>query len=324
MSPPPPDPFHILHNTSGPVTSLTTVKFNKSNDCRLVSGSESGIITIWSLEASNILNIHRFVVFLSFSSIFQSFRALTNWKAHESPVIWLGVTRNTDSILISQGRTDTIKLWTSENKLISSIENTHEGFCKCDIEDAIIAVPSVKSGVVCYDIKDVGSLKKRNSFIMEKEGTVMAVKLTPNVIVISYESGYVCCLSKDTSEIKASTRIDCMPTCIAFSAHQEKILLGTSSEKLFVLDETLKTKQEILLTNPGLNAISVRPDGRIFTSAGWDRRIRIFGGKSHKKLCVLQCHDNSLNCLTFTVEHSPCLLAAGSNDSLISLWNVYS
>lgn len=46
--PTPPDPIHILQNSSGSVTSLTTLIID--DDEKLVSGSESGSITIWNLN----------------------------------------------------------------------------------------------------------------------------------------------------------------------------------------------------------------------------------------------------------------------------------
>ncbi len=48
MAPQAPEPFHILHNSSGAVTSLTWVVFD--GDEYLTSGSEIGTITIWNLK----------------------------------------------------------------------------------------------------------------------------------------------------------------------------------------------------------------------------------------------------------------------------------
>lgn len=48
MSRPPPDPLHILHSESGSVTALHS--FGAKFPELLVSGSETGHITIWSLK----------------------------------------------------------------------------------------------------------------------------------------------------------------------------------------------------------------------------------------------------------------------------------
>ena len=49
----PPDPVHILHNPSGPVTALTTIRMNQECRHTLVSGSENGAITIWNLNVGS-------------------------------------------------------------------------------------------------------------------------------------------------------------------------------------------------------------------------------------------------------------------------------
>lgn len=159
----------------------------------------------------------------------------------------------------------------------------------------------------------------------DSEGGLMAVKLLcqPTRIVAAYESGCICIWDGDV--VVHQTRIKSMPTCLGHHAHRNEILLGTSSETLHIFDvDKLALLKEITLTNPGLNAISLRQsDLRLFATAGWDKRIRLFSARSHKKLCVLQLHDDSLNSLVFIVGHCG-LLAAGGNDALISLWDLYS
>jgi hypothetical protein len=50
MAQPPPDPVHILHNPNGPVTALAALRLKEDGEYNLVSGSESGFITIWNLN----------------------------------------------------------------------------------------------------------------------------------------------------------------------------------------------------------------------------------------------------------------------------------
>lgn len=49
MAQTPPDPIHILHNPSGPVTALASFRTKEGGEETLVSGSDSGAITIWNL-----------------------------------------------------------------------------------------------------------------------------------------------------------------------------------------------------------------------------------------------------------------------------------
>lgn len=103
----------------------------------------------------------------------------------------------------------------------------------------------------------------------------------------------------------------------------------------------------------GQQDLSIRSDGRIFATAGWDKNVRVYSAKSLKELAVLQWHQEGcyaiafadLNPITAEVEHSQELvssnamdkfkkdrdakihsthwLAAGSKDGKISLWDVY-
>jgi WD40 repeat protein len=76
------------------------------------------------------------------------------------------------------------------------------------------------------------------------------------------------------------------------------------------------------LTNPGVNCIRIRNrDDRIFVTAGWDFRIRVFAMKKTKLLCVLDFHKEAVNFLDFSNDNC---LAAGSNEGLISFWNLYN
>lgn len=50
MAQTPPDPTHILHNPSGPVTALTTFRTKAGGEETLVSGSNNGAINIWNLN----------------------------------------------------------------------------------------------------------------------------------------------------------------------------------------------------------------------------------------------------------------------------------
>lgn len=60
MAQAPPDPVHILHNPSGPVTALTTARMTQEGEKTLVSGSEIGAITIWNLKVGSSYMRHKF------------------------------------------------------------------------------------------------------------------------------------------------------------------------------------------------------------------------------------------------------------------------
>lgn len=73
----------------------------------------------------------------------------------------------------------------------------------------------------------------------------------------------------------------------------------------------------------GVGQLALRPDGRLFATAGWDYRIRLFSAKgpTFKPLAILRYHDASINALDFSPDST--LLAAGSKDYKISIWSLY-
>ena len=130
---------------------------------------------------------------------------------------------------------------------------------------------------------------------------------------------------------KFLTCIDCVrtsrPNCL-------KVFCGGAEEQLFQL-ELLVTSEEFelvakkaaLLTNPGLASVRVRPgDQRLVASGGWDANVRLFSTKTLKKLAVLSFHRKTVEVVCFGKIRSNAtqLLLAGSEDHLITVWDVYS
>ena len=72
----------------------------------------------------------------------------------------------------------------------------------------------------------------------------------------------------------------------------------------------------------GIGQLALRPDGRVLATAGWDFRVRLFSAKApkFKPLAVLKYHDAAVNALDFSDDSR--LLATGSKDQKIALWDV--
>lgn len=117
--------------------------------------------------------------------------------------------------------------------------------------------------------------------------------------------------------------------------------------------KTLQTK------HAGQQGLRIRDDGKVFATAGWDSRVRVYAGKGMRELAVLKWHKEGCYCVAFadvvvdeeneekrkqmeagnevamrekrlTVKderirkaESAHWLAAGSKDGKISLWDIY-
>mmetsp|Transcript_44218 Transcript_44218/g.96466 ORF Transcript_44218/g.96466 Transcript_44218/m.96466 type:complete len:362 (+) Transcript_44218:92-1177(+) len=71
----------------------------------------------------------------------------------------------------------------------------------------------------------------------------------------------------------------------------------------------------------GISSVTIRPDRKVFATAGWDRRVRIWQRRSLKPLAVLRHHTSTVN----AVQFSRCSrwLASASGDGTVAIWGLY-
>jgi len=80
------------------------------------------------------------------------------------------------------------------------------------------------------------------------------------------------------------------------------------------------------IPNNGIADIKIRPDRKIFATAGWDHRLRVFSWKKYNPLAILKFHAEGLSGVDFLAHDTDnhFWLAAGSKDKRISLWDIYN
>lgn len=67
----------------------------------------------------------------------------------------------------------------------------------------------------------------------------------------------------------------------------------------------LKALKVIQTKHSGQQGLQVRSDGRIFATAGWDARIRVYAAKSMKEVAVLKWHKAGCYATAFATVNQP-------------------
>eukprot|EP01080_Neovahlkampfia_damariscottae_P002474 gene2474-3183_t len=305
-------PFSPTSILRGHTSEITTVTFVQE---KLISGDVEGNVHLWNLKTR---------------------RTEVKIKPHTHI---LTIEKMKENKFLTHGREGVIKIWNldelndeksclKEFNLMNENQNSKQlSFCKCKFNefDFSIFTPSTSnmSSISVLSLKDE-KLNKEILLDNEKYGMLMCLNLkNENIIQSGFENGSI--LEIDLrKENKVLNEIKLFKDPVLCIKNENGSLISTSTSNIISVlnDETFGLKKEFSMNKGGINDISIssKDNFRIFSTGGWDNRIRIFDLKKLKPLTILKQHTQSVNCLEFKKDSN--LLACGSKDQRISLWDL--
>ncbi|ETV84249.1 hypothetical protein H257_03508 [Aphanomyces astaci] len=283
----------------------------------LLSGSADGMLKVWDLTTRR--------------------EASSAVQAHSKAGILHTTTQGPN--IVSQGRDGLVKWWDvvdgggmRESRTLAIGSYT---FTKAHVVDSnLLLVPTEHAETVAlFDVRTSGT---HPAMIFEgspiKSGMCMSLTSMPvsdqTVACVGFEGGVVALYDFRLaappllSHAVSTSTVLCMDAVCTSST----LLCGTSGDDLVALrvhpDTTAATADSFYRSKqPGISAIANRSvDDRIFATAGWDHRVRIFH-KRGKPLATLKYHTESVYSVGFS--HDGDWLASASKDHKIALWSVY-
>ncbi|KAF8537643.1 WD40-repeat-containing domain protein [Trichophaea hybrida] len=347
-APPPPKPAYILRGHLTPIHAITFLSKNQY----LLTADTSGICILWLLTTR---------------------RPVAVWNAHTSSILSVAEwspcdLASPDRRIITHGRDNRVRVWklprpeddvcttlpADEGRvtgkapwMVASLEVNALNFCgfgfcqdqeptddATEYRDVLIAVPSALDSQT-VDIFTLPSTRRVHTRISPLETTGMAMALALRYVeegaltlIAGYESGHVFMFHRIPAGGKWEVTYSSQP-------HSQPILsLAVQPDEGEIVK--LDTKHS------GLQSVCVRSDGKVFATAGWDGRFRVFKTKGMKEVAVLKWHTVGCYAVTFAEvleeegegemsvevarvrrETRKHWVAGGAKDGKVSLWEVF-
>jgi ASTRA-associated protein 1 len=375
-------PAFILRGHLAPVHCLMFFGAN----AYLASGDSEGWIVIWSLASKRPIAVWRAHI-KGVTGIRYSNRhgLLTHGRDHKLRAWKLDFSETAAAILsktlpVEGAGDDQAQPWLLHSMDMSALNFSTFAICEISADELLIASPNgLDHGGV--DIFQLPSQRRISQLHSDKEtntGMVMSLALLLNTkpqsleLICGYEDGQVALYSSPSPLFPHETqwqrlvlvRLHSQPV-MSLCVSATSSFFVTSSADAQIAKVSVDTSRGSAVTqhpkitntkHAGQQGLSIRSDDKIFATAGWDARVRVYSAKTLKELAVLKWHKDGVSSTAFanvldelgntasaiedgnSVSKSPLdiirehrnlkaqrthWLAAGGKDGKISLWDLF-
>ncbi|CZR63399.1 related to ASTRA-associated protein 1 [Phialocephala subalpina] len=384
MALPPAQPAYILR---GHGSQISTTAFIRANT-RLLTGDSDGWIVVWSLAIKRPVTVwkaHEGSI-LGINA-WGSEKLITHGKDNKL-VVWK-LSEEDESSMSVVLPVDTPPEPRKEPWLLHVLHVNTMNFCsfaQTEIpktvsedeaaEELLIAVPNTLSSetVDIFQLptcQRIHNIPNPNAF---KGGMIMALSIfhSPQsshlTVIAGYESGHTIVFqySDNSWQVLYKTQAHNQPV-LSLDVSPTKDFYLTSSADAIIAKHPIPASYELVIKSgddvplkilktghAGQQSLKMRNDGKIFATAGWDSRVRVYGSKAMKELAVLKWHKEGCYAVSFAdvveeakegdesgkelVKRTTALtvkeerlskaktahwIAVGSKDGKVSLWDIY-
>ncbi|SPP74969.1 guanine nucleotide-binding protein subunit beta-like protein 1 [Drosophila guanche] len=319
----PPDPVFSLRSPD--MGAVNSVCFQENE--RLLAGTLKGSVFLWDLQTN---------------------RSALHFEVGSDPITSL---HHTSDRLVTQEKGGTVTMFSIGNSSYvkeHSIVGNHLGFCRSALymntsntNEQLLFYPCEESSIGVLHVTD--STAPTQMLVpddpqLPKLGAVTCFKpfdcASSLFLLAGYESGHFL-----TWDISSGVMVDVVELAtdaltVDYDPITNRGIVGGATDKLTTFSYQRPSMQlqrgsELCIKNPGVNCVRIRADQKVFASAGWDGRIRIFSWKSLRPLAVLTQHkqggvmDLAYSRQPVAMWHAPIMAGAGM-DGQISLWDLYN
>lgn len=290
----PPPPIAVLRGHQSPITSLCFIPD------RLISTSNSCELFIWDLMSRRI--------------------ASTLHKHEDGDDGFLRAVSNGEDTILANTRLGRIFSYDFEGNLRSEVKTgLSGGFAGCRLSGNDLWFSDAFNGrLYVYDIKQGSHFPACD---IKNHGMIMDISVNKEFVGVVLEDSTVAVFdSRNTVEPVWIHEMKLKDPIISLAlVNENDCVVGSSQAEVYEVTPTGKSVF-YKMPHPGVDDIEIRCDGRIWATAGWDGRVRLFDAKKRTPLAVLKHHKNGIHAVSFAPDG---LLASGGDDRGIAIWSLY-